>query len=411
MISFGQLISANLSRAEDPDYLITINGENVNEWVREWELVDDEQGMSEITITLANPEMTNAGKWDYGQDLEIRFGYVGELSGRGYLPVTEVTERYPQGMDSTIVVVGRDESQKMSGGKHKGNHGGKDDLALLRKDGEAHGLKIVSGDGVKGAPNKKGSVYNENSYQLAQRCGKGCTASSGGGSGGKSPTNPLSKEKSGGVPGQDAKRDQAQCFSSAERVPEDGEGRDGNRADNHQNAAQQAPITARLVLRGFPSLRAKATVGVTGAGSKASGTYYVKKAVHNMQGQNGYLTTADLARGGSGEGGVGGSPPMVMYADIWQRGNIYLGPRKSNEEPQATFDITNSRHVVSFEYKMAPQSQRHGGEDTDSKGEGIDLRKKGEAYITNKLGGDTGGGSGGGGNTGLPGGSAGPGSP
>jgi len=391
MLSFSDLISANLSQAQDPDYVITIDGQNVNQWVIEWELVDDEQGMSEITITLANPEMQNAGKWDYKQDLEIRFGYVGELSGKGYLPVSEVTEKYPRGGESTIIVVGRDESQKMSGGKHKGNHGGEDDLGLIRKDGEAHGLQIGIGKGVKAIPNKKGSVFNENSYQLAQRCGKALRPGGGGGSG-ASPTNPLSKDGSGGsIPGKDAKRDQAQLYSSAERVPEEGEGRDANRGENHQNAAQQAPITAKLVLRGFPSLRAKTTVDIAGAGSKASGTYYVKKATHNMSGQSGYLTHADLVRGGSGPGSVGGDPPMVMYADIWERGKMYLGPRKTDDSPQATFDIRDSRHVVSFEYKVAPQSQRHGGEPKDSEGEGIDLREKGEAYITKKLKGESGG--------------------
>lgn len=393
----------------DPDFVITIDGQDVVDFTSEWEMLDDEQGMSEITVELKNPEGRNSGRWKYGQDLFIRFGYMGDLSGKAYLPVAEVAEMYRTGGDLSITVKGRDESSKMAGGKHKGNHGAGKDLELIRKDAEAHGMKIAS-EGVDSVQSKKGPVYNENSHQLSYRLGRACApgGSQSGGAGGQSPTNPLSKEKSGSVPGSAALRDKAQLFSSAERVPDDGEGRDKNRADNHSNQAQQSPVTAKLELKGYPTLRAKTTVAIMGVGPEASGTYYVQKCRHTWRPDQGYRTVADLIRGGAGQGGVGGDPPLVMYADIWNKGSMYLGPRKSNDSPQATFTFGEGRHVVSFEYRVAPQAQRHGGEPKDSVGQGIDLRKKGEAYMTHKLSGESEGQSGG---TGLPGGAAGPGAP
>jgi hypothetical protein len=168
-----------------------------------------------------------------------------------------------------------------------------------------------------------------------------------------------------------------------------------NRAGNHANNHSQEPVTGSLTLKGFPTLRAKTTVKIMGVGEEASGTYYVKKCTHTWRIGQGYQTKAELSRAGTGKGGVGDSPPNVMYANIWKQGDFYLGPRKQDDEAQVTFTYGEGRHLIDFTFHVKPQQQKHGGEGK-SEGRGIDLEKKAKAFAkqnTENLdgGGDSGG--------------------
>ena len=137
----------------------------------------------------------------------------------------------------------------------------------------------------------------------------------------------------------------------------------------------QAPITATLKLRGFPTLRAKSNVTIVGVGSDNSGTYYVKKVKHEWKGK-GFISTAELTRGGTGKGGVGGQAPIVMYANIWKRGEMYVGARKSSGESQATFTYGTDQFWMGLKVKIKPQPARGGGEPKKGKGEGLLLKQR-----------------------------------
>ncbi|MEW6352508.1 MAG: hypothetical protein AB1646_25965 [Thermodesulfobacteriota bacterium] len=366
MLSFDQSIAANLSMEADPDFLITINGQDVVPYCMEWEFVDDEEDMSEITIKLGNPDMKLSGKFKYDQDLEIRFGYAGQLSGKAYLPVAEVEEDYPTGAEPAITVKGRDESSKMAGGKDKGMKGEGDDSRGCHDALTDAGLTgDVQGSGTK---HKKMPVANENPHERVCKYGQNLRTKGAGGSGG--PSSPLDGKGN----------DKGHQFSSACRIPEGGEDRDTNRGENQEGKHGGEPITGTLELKGFPTLRAKKCVTMLGVGPEASGEYYVKKCAHKWGLGKGYKTTADLIRGGSGKGSAGSNPPTVMYADIWKKSSIYIGPRKMSGGSQATFEYGKGEHLVNFKYHCKPQQQRHGGEPKKSKGEGLDPRKRWDAY-------------------------------
>lgn len=368
---------------KDPDWIITINGMDVKEYVGEWEFVDDEKDQSHIKVTLANPEMKLSGKFAYGQPLEIRFGYQGELSDPAYLPIGEIKESYVTGKPLTIVVTGVDESSKLSGGNNKGNQGKMDDAKRLRQILSSRNLDM-QGD-VKGEDsNCKGSCYNESDRALAYRIGN-CLAAERGWEreDQEQPTNPLGSEKGASGGGSGLKKDQGYSFSSASKWPGDGKGgkRDKNRGENHKGQQNQDPISAKLDLKGYPSLKAKGTVTILGVGDSASGEYYVKKVTHRWKPGDGYKTEAELSRGGTGGKEVGGDPPVVMHANIWKKGEMFVGKRKSMESSQATFTFGDGDCVIGFEMTVKPQKNRAGGEPKKGgKGEGIDLRKKLSSY-------------------------------
>jgi hypothetical protein len=59
-----------------------------------------------------------------------------------------------------------------------------------------------------------------------------------------------------------------------------------------------------MTLRGYPRLKAKATVEVTGVGA-GSGKWYCKTVVQEWSVEHGYISNAQLLRGGEGGGGSG----------------------------------------------------------------------------------------------------------
>jgi hypothetical protein len=81
---------------------------------------------------------------------------------------------------------------------------------------------------------------------------------------------------------------------------------DAQALGNAGKAAGNCKETAVLVLRGYPLLKAKTTVEVTGVG-KGSGVWYCKTVVQQWHVEHGYLTNAQLMKGkGGGGGGQGG---------------------------------------------------------------------------------------------------------
>jgi hypothetical protein len=368
-------------QGKDPDWIINIGGYIVRECI-EWEFTDDEKDQSEIRVLLPNPENILDGKFKYGMDMTIRFGYANEMSPEAYLPVAEIDYDYPSDKGMTIEVIGRDESSKMSGGNNKGNQGKGDDKAQLKQNLQNNGGLQMTGD-TKGADSGcKGACYNESDKALAYRWGNAMAAQGAANteSGGNEPISPLADDASGGQSTSAGGVNRHDGYTTSHSGDWSGDGKGGkdrakNRQGNKSGQDSQAPITATLKLRGFPTLRAKSNVTITGIGSDNSGTYYVKKVKHEWKGK-GFVSTAELTRGGCGKGGVGGSAPIVMYANIWKRGEMYCGPRKTDGQAQATFVYGQDDHWMGCKVKIKPQPQRGGGEPKKGKAEGMLLKQK-----------------------------------
>lgn len=83
-----------------------------------------------------------------------------------------------------------------------------------------------------------------------------------------------------------------------------------NALQNASASANSGKETASIVLRGYPLLKAKTTLEITGVG-KGSGVWYCKTVVQQWNIAHGYLTVAQLIRGNSdesGSGSAGGGP-------------------------------------------------------------------------------------------------------
>ena len=79
-----------------------------------------------------------------------------------------------------------------------------------------------------------------------------------------------------------------------------------NKLKNAAASAQAGKETATMMLRGYPLLKAKATVEVTGVG-KGSGVWYCKTVVQEWSVEHGYTTNASMTKGKGGDGASGGN--------------------------------------------------------------------------------------------------------
>jgi hypothetical protein len=357
----------------DAAFIVTIGGRNVSDDIVTWEVIDDEESASQLKATLASPDGRYAAAFNTGDDMEIRFGYTNDLSPAASLPVQDQDRNYGTNEHDTVVVIGRDPLSKMAGGKHRGNHKKGTNTGIIESELKAVGLNPEIGAG-KTTEHKRPPVMNENSLQVMRKYGRILGPDSGG-SQGKQPTSPLGGEKGTSVPGTKMERDQGHSWSSAEGLTKDGKGRDDHRGGNFHNSHASEPLTGELELRGHPKLRAKTVINMVGFGSKDSGTWYVKHVVHKGGKAKPFTTDATLVRGGTGKGGAGEDQPVVMYTDIWNKGRVYVGQRKTNQSASLTIE-RGEPYCIRFHVRERVQRHRGGGEPKKGKGRGLDIRNE-----------------------------------
>lgn len=347
----------------DPDFIITLANNDITEYVQSWELLDDEEGMSTLSVQLSNPDMRNSGlasEWDW---LAIRFGYQGDMSGQAGFYVMEITEHYPTSGDLYVSLRAYDQSASQAGDKHKGNLDTNNTKTACEKTIEMSGGKAsVQGKGVEFKdPSMKCNMMNENAHE-AQRKFYHLQKPSGAGGGSNNPNSPkIERKQSSSSKGPNATGYSRSGTGLHNETNSDDNEIDKNRMGNDINQNQGEPVTGSLELVGYPWLKAKGCIDVLNVGDKASGTYYVKSVRHKWDPSSGYRTHASLIRSGYGKGGAGQAEPIVYYADIYKKDSIYIGPRKIYSSPQDQFTYGVGGPLISFEMSTKIQSQRGGG--------------------------------------------------
>jgi hypothetical protein len=99
----------------DPDFIITVNGEDVTKYTHEWTLTDSEK-KSSIVVTLKNPDQKLSSKFDTGQEIEIIFGYVGNMGEKVTMDIIKYEEGYSvEEKHDFIKITGKDCLDKTEG--------------------------------------------------------------------------------------------------------------------------------------------------------------------------------------------------------------------------------------------------------------------------------------------------------
>ena len=351
--------------AKDPDFVITIAGQDVTSAVRAasgWEVVDDEENMSQITVEMANIDLKYTDLPEIGAPLSIRFGYVGDLSGAMEFPIAEIRPTFPSDGNPRITVVAYDETQRLGGEKMCGNFAkGTKPKDVIQDVGKANGMEVdLEGDPAKWDEGTPLSVFNEDPNQVQYRM-QGLMREK---KGRKGPATAMPKKA--GKPGKFKGRITPGASgpnATTTPFPQNAdEALERARQANNGRDAAGDPVTANLTVLGYPKLRAKKCIAVANVGQKYSGKWYAKNVKNAWRPGSGYRSVGLLIRGGVGKGEAGGAAPMVRYAEIEKKGKMYVGPRKLDGEVQATFTYGDGTYVFEFEPCVRPQTNRGGGE-------------------------------------------------
>lgn len=356
-----------------PNFYVQINGHDFTKFVISWQLDDVDDGISTLTVTLANPDGIIAGYIRTETDVTLRYGYWdGRMSKPVTMKIKDLSERYPTNGGMTITFVAYDCTERLVGITHAGNSdGGTDTVQGIESLLNGQNIKPdVKAESPKKLPEKL-SLHNMNSH-AAIRWLMGISKCKGQ-SGATAGENPIAGQKEG---------DAGDKFKQAESVTGDrsAEGQldstlselDQIRVKNKKKKAGSTVITGRLEIVGHPGIEAKKSVTVLNVGSQASGKWYVKKSSQKYSEGQGYITICDLLRASVGKDGKPVEQPMVLYAKIYEKDTAFVGCRDIDAESQATFiygqpEEGGDELVMSFSWSIKLQRARGAGEAAKTK--------------------------------------------
>jgi hypothetical protein len=357
-----------------PDFVITIDGLDVTNLCKKWEIHDIEDAISSATITLVNPSMKLSGQFNAGQTLSMRWGYQNNLSAEIEMEVKDYSENYDN-KGRLIIIKAKDCMQKMVGSNMRGNfEEGTGIQDAIRDITKSHGITEVDFGTAQDPVQPKDwrtNAYGVSSLGAVERL-KNYMA------------NPQNKSASSdSLP---VARNQAQsgggkfkgntgtgnfqgeaCQSRDCQEKEGGEGSPAkNKLDNTTAAAASINIRGHLDIVGKTAIRAKTMITILNVGPQASGDWYVKAANHTWDVKDGYRTRCDLIRNETGKGGGKGSKcgqPIVSHADIYKKNSMYCGPRKYGEGSSGTYTFGSDNPMIeSFKMSVSVSESSGAGE-------------------------------------------------
>jgi hypothetical protein len=78
----------------DPDFIVILGGIDATQYIHSWELHDVESGISNLSLTLMNPNLIWSGMIQLDDPVIMRFGYMDMLAPKIIFKVKKVSEIY-----------------------------------------------------------------------------------------------------------------------------------------------------------------------------------------------------------------------------------------------------------------------------------------------------------------------------
>jgi hypothetical protein len=345
----------------DPDFILTVGGQNVTQYVMNWALSLPDNDSCSLTFSLENQNSQLAGAVRVNDQVNFCFGYTGRMSEMLTLDILSVAPEFNTGT-KIIKVTAYDEFHKLCGDCLKGcfkkgtDTVGIAESVIKSKTSYSPNVDMKS---PKFPPDHRPVAPGLNSFQTIKLYSDMSYTD-------KNPeiSNSIYTDK-GGVPDNfsgtndggwktAAKQGTARIDSrNPDSTNQDKDNTiDQNRNRNANKNQNSNTVTAKLALMGYPELRPSLGVTVLNV-DEYSGEWYCNHVNHKWDGKN-LTTDASVQRGeiekqeGGGRGGKSKAPnPMIIGSDPFKK-EIYVGPRKTDAPSQATFTYGVGEEVVSF---------------------------------------------------------------
>jgi hypothetical protein len=326
------------------------DGQDVSRDCEHFDIQDNEESYSSIKVRLINADNKYDGKFLPGCPLSIRI--APQMKWWPIIEMRMMQYHEHRGTDGlTIELIGTDAMEKMARKEAMGHQKGTKPIPAIKelaKDSEVDAEVDLEDDGKEAGktdcprtPRPAGSSNLDQTAKIANRSIKSPQLGGESKDGYAQGTDPKGESKSGTSKNQ----------INASGVNPAG-GNDNNRLGNAQNRAKSKVITASVYLVGA-ALRGQQTADFMNVGSFANGQWYVQDSHISGGKGKGLECTAKLMRGATKESKeCGVACPVVMYADIYKKDKIYVGPRKGNSKSQGTFIYGQGDLVKSFNFNV-----------------------------------------------------------
>ena len=114
----------------DPDFVITVGGNDITERVAGWTLADVDQAMSSLLIKVENHD--GSFSCQNGDKVTIKFGYVGDLSDEVEMDIRKVEEHFSSKAVAYTNITAYDCTWIMNGRNVKGQVNGDPKKAITK---------------------------------------------------------------------------------------------------------------------------------------------------------------------------------------------------------------------------------------------------------------------------------------
>ncbi len=340
-----------------PDFVIQIGGRDLTRYCLAWELTDTEEGLSSI----------RADFWNFGteklteKEITIRWGYQGNLSEPVTMRIKEHTELYDiKGLRFSVVAY--DALERLTGVSATGLFRDDNVREAIKTIGQLVEPKLnvtVDGENPVFQKEHRLSITNERLVDAQKRLMSLLGVPKKTSPARMSHTLKAIKQQAKGV--KQANFDglvrEGIAIAMGPYLSKDKTGKLNNIMENILNQvlskASGDSVRGQLEMYGDPKFRAKTVIEVRNVGN-GSGKWYVKTATHRWNPHLGYRDYADLI--------LPDETPMVQYAEIYKRDEIYVGPRKLDQQGGVYTYGVDDKLVIAFKFTETVQSSRAAGE-------------------------------------------------
>lgn len=358
----------------DLEFHIMIGNIDVTRDVIRWGLTDTESGKSSIEVGIASPEDRYVDAFDPEDEISLTWGDGSDSLGPVQFKLNRI--RPDWGLGGTLVNLNAlDWTERMDNQSSRGTHPadmGTDEIIeeTIKRSGLEPRVDVIS---PKVPKDHQFLTPQMTQRDVVQRYSEMSSSNKSWDEGAyidlRSDTKkPKDKPYISGAVGPILPKS---TFKGAEE--DDGDDSEGgskkpiekNRVGNQAKEAASYSIRGSLRVVDYPFMRAKECVTVLGAGHGGSGDWYVQTVSHQWDVMSGYSATCTLLKpetaakeGNKKKGGA----PNVMYAEIFEKNVVYVGPRKLDAPSQKTFEVGDGKHVTSFSWTLDVQTPKDAGE-------------------------------------------------
>lgn len=125
----------------DPDFMITVDGEDLSKEAMAWDIHEVDDGISTISVIIANADMKYSGAIGFDGEISVMYGYADGEMDTVYANIKGITEHYAMGTP-TITIKGECAVSDLCEGSTQGHSKSNKPTEAMKDAAKAAGVNL-----------------------------------------------------------------------------------------------------------------------------------------------------------------------------------------------------------------------------------------------------------------------------